>query len=107
MKLKETIRLCGKPLLDPLPIDAKILVEYFAKCGFAFEVISERVIILHENYDPKRIVVIKKAIEKMNLDLTINHSIGTKYTKKDFENNPLWYLLFPEIFIDGIDFYKV
>ena len=48
----------------------------------------------------------KKLIEEKGLDLKIYHSIFPKYEEKDYKENPLWMLLFPEIWIDEIDFEK-
>jgi hypothetical protein len=105
MQLRETIELSGKPFPKPLPIQADIMVQFFAKTGFIFKHL-DRTLLLNEIYSPDRLSQLKKLLEAKGLYLEIDHSIWTEYEDEDFEQHPLWILLFPDIFIDEIDFEK-
>ena len=105
MHLREVIKLEGKPFPNPLPIQPEILVEYFSKNGFTFEILDQ-VLLFNEIYAPGRLSKLNKLLEAKNLDLKVRHSIWTEYDEEDFERHPLWILYFPDIFIDGIDFDK-
>ncbi len=104
MKLKETIKLRENPFPSPFSVKAEMLVEYFAHYGFKFEILDEGTIMLHDFYIPERFVKVKKLIDEKGLDLKIYHSIYPKYEEKDYKENPLWVILFSDIFINGIDF---
>jgi hypothetical protein len=106
MQLRETITLSGQTLSKPLPRPAEELVELFAKNGFKFENLGDETLLLNEIYSLDRFPKFKELIAKYGLKLKIYHSIWTVYENKDYKQNPLWTLLFPEIFIDGVDFEK-
>lgn len=106
MKLKEMIKLRGNPFPKPLPIQPEIIAEYFSKNGFKFELV-DRVLMYNEIYSPSRFSEFNKLLQTKNLDLEVRHSIWTEYEDEDFEQNPLWILYFPDIFIDGINFEKI
>jgi hypothetical protein len=103
MYLREVIKLEGKPFPEPLPIQPEILTEYFYKNGFEFEIL-DGVLIFNEIYSPGRLSNLKKLLQAKDLDLEVRHSIWTEYEDEDFEQNPLWILYFPDIFIDEINF---
>lgn len=105
MQVRETIELSGKPFPKPLPIQADIMVEFFAKNGFIFKHL-DRTLLQNEIYSRDRISQLKKLLEAKGFDLEVDHSIWTEYEDEDFEQHPLWILLFPDIFIDEIDFEK-
>ncbi|MFC2155798.1 hypothetical protein ACFLRB_04845 [Acidobacteriota bacterium] len=103
MQLREMIRLMGKPFPKPLPIQPEILAEYFSENGFNSEIL-DGVLLFNEIYSPGRLSEFKKLLQAKDLDLEVRHSIWTEYEDEDFEKNPLWILLFPDFFIDGLDF---
>lgn len=103
MQLRETIELSGKPFPKPLPIQPDIMVQFFAENGFTFKHL-DRTLLLNEIYSIDRLCQLKKLLEAKGLDLEVDHSIWTEYEEEDFEQNPLWILYFPDIFIDEIDF---
>ena len=106
MQLKETIKIRGKPFPKPLPIKADILVEYLSKEGIKFENLDGETLLLYEIYMSSRLTMVKKLIESKGLDLDIYHSLNTVYEEKDFRQNPLWILYFPDLSIDVLNFEK-
>jgi hypothetical protein len=103
MKLRETITLSNKVFPKPLPLPAGDIINFFDSNGLKFKD-HGRTLLLNEEFSSMRLSIVQKFIKDQGWDLKIDHSIWTVYEDKDYEQNPLWTLLFPEIRIDGVDF---
>lgn len=105
MYIMEKIRLSGQPFPKPLPRPAKKIVAMLASHGYLFKDMG-RTILLTDVFVPGRFEHVKELLAKKKLNLKIDYSRWPVIEEKDYEQSPLWMLVFPDIWIDDIDLSK-
>ena len=100
---KETIRIRGVPFQEGLPLPSSEFINVFSNNGLLF-IDEGNSIQLYENYDCKRIDVVRNIVDDSKWAVDVRHSIWTFYDDCDYLESPLWDLVFPEIWIDELDF---
>ncbi|MFN6105081.1 MAG: hypothetical protein ACK5EA_11630 [Planctomycetaceae bacterium] len=108
MTVFEMIQLEGRPFPKPLPVPVDHLLTVLAKYGFRFETPgNSRVITLREEYRPDRFAKIKHIVDQEMWDISVKRKIWPEYSQADYEMAPLCMVIFPDIFIDEIDFIMI
>jgi hypothetical protein len=106
MKIRERIELSGTPFPNPLPKPAEEIINYFNQYGYIFDD-HGRYLVLDQLYSRNRYDQILELIKANNLDVKTRHSIWPIYEEKDFEKADLLTLLFPDLWVDEINFENV
>ena len=102
MKFKESIKLQSRSMLDSFSLSSDEL-RLLQALGFGFSQLGSAVA-MEATYNPSNIEAIRSFVASHAVNAEIRHSIWPEFDDEDYIKAKLWVLLFPEVWIDGIDF---
>lgn len=105
MDIRESIRIEGMPFPKPLPVPLELLRRIFSEHGLYFEDMgNKRSVKFTGSYEPTRLSKVQEIVDDQHWDVKVSRTIWPEYDDSDYQRAPLWEVLFPDLWIDEIDF---
>ncbi len=103
VEFRELIKLQSRSMVDSFSLSSEQL-KLLQASGFSF---AQRgsVVAMEATYNPSNIEAIRSFVSSHAVNAEIRHSIWPEFNDADYVKAKLWILLFPEVWIDGIDFH--